>query len=156
MTTFRGLALLTLTFFSISSYCSYPKSLDALLLENNDELQSSGTFIASDEYFYYLGTKSLKEDPLEAEFEFLTNFNDQVSKVLASMCSGHTGSLRNSYRYKLPFSKQLISDNEGTVFIAILSLDKLKQEKLKACAHSFSAAQTKRKAIKAPALHWAV
>ena len=137
MTTFRGFVLLILTLFSIRSYCSDPKSLEALLLENNDELQSSGAFIASNDYFYYLGTKALKEDPLEAEFEFLINFNEQVSKVLASMCSGHNASLRNSYHYKLPFSKQLILDNEGTVFIAILSLDKLKQEKPKACAHGF-------------------
>jgi hypothetical protein len=153
MTTFRGFVLLILTLFSIRSYCSDPKSLEALLLENNDELQSSGAFIASDDYFYYLGTKALKEDPLEAEFEFLINFNDQVSKVFTSMCSEHNLSLRSSYRYKLPFSKQLILDNEGTTFVAILSLDKLKREKSKACSHVFSATEARRKRIKISELH---
>jgi len=133
MTTFRNLMLLILSVFPISSFSSNPKSLETLLRENHNELELLGSFTEFDSTFYYLGIKSLKENSSDSEFEFLMGFQEGVSEILSALCKKSGSSLRPSYRYQIPFSKNVIPDSDGKTFIAILTAQAVDRETPTAC-----------------------
>jgi len=133
MTIFKLFVLLTLTFVTVSSYSYSLKSWDTLVSEHQKALDSKGYFVDSDRGHYYVGLKSLQEDSLETEFEFLLQFEDRVSSILSGLCDDLNLSLPPSYLFNLPFSKNIVEDDFGTLFIATLRKNVLRDEAILVC-----------------------
>ncbi len=133
MTTSKLLWLLALNLISVSSYSSDPIPWDDLLLENQRSLVAPGYFVSSDDHFYYLGFKSGQQDSLDAEFEFLLAFQDQVSDLLANLCEEFQSSLRDSYQFNVPFTKNMVEQTQGLMFVTSVSKKVLRQEARYAC-----------------------
>ena len=125
--------LLGLMFISVSSHTSDPTPWDELLLENQDSLSTAGYFVSADNQFYYLGFKSTQQDSLDAEFEFLLAFQDQVSDLLANLCEESHATLRDSYRFNVPFTKNMVDEPQGLMFVATVNKTALRQEARHAC-----------------------
>ena len=133
MTTSKLSWLLALILISASSYSSDPIPWDELLLQNQRSLLAAGHFVKSDGHFYYLGFKSEQQDSLDAEFEFLLAFEDQVSGLLASLCEKSQSSLLDSFQFKVPFTKYMVEQPQGQMFVAAVSKTALGQEVKSAC-----------------------
>ena len=136
MTTFKLLGLLILALTSFNSYSFDSKSWDTVLLENRDKLDLYNSFVAFDEDFYYLGIKSLEPDSLDAELEFLLTFQDYISAILANLCAESQSSLRESYNFNFSFSKNVVEEIYGSVFIAAVGKQVLMKETKHACTAS--------------------
>lgn len=134
MTTFKRLWLLVWSLISTSSYSSVPIPWDDLLLENQSSLNSVGYFVNADDHFHYLGFKVVQEDSLGAEFEFMLAFQDRISELLAELCVGPRSSLRPSYQFNFSFIKNVVEQDQGTIFITSVSKQVLGQEAKYACA----------------------
>lgn len=133
MTISKLVWLLGLMFISVSSHTSDPTPWDELLLENQHSLSTAGYFVSADNQFYYLGFKSAQQDSLDAEFEFLLVFQDQVSDLLANLCEEFHATLRDSYRFNVPFTKNMVDEPQGLMFVATVNKTALRQEVRHAC-----------------------
>lgn len=88
----------------------------------------------ADDHFHYLGFKVVQEDSLGAEFEFMLAFQDRISELLAELCVGPRSSLRPSYQFNFSFIKNVVEQDQGTIFITSVSKQVLGQEAKYACA----------------------
>ncbi len=134
MTIFKMFGLLALTSVSVSSYSVNVTLWDALVSEHKKALDSKGYFVDSDKSHYYVGLRSAQADSLETEFEFLLQFEERISSVLNGLCIDLGSTLPASYQFSLPFSKNIAEDEDGTLFIASLEKQLLKEEARLVCA----------------------
>jgi len=134
MTTSRSLLMAVLCTVCAASNASDPKAWDVVLTENQQALEEDGQFLTSDEDFHYFGFSFAHLDSITAELEFLLAFQDGVSGLLDKLCQRNNRSLSSEYRFNFPFTKNVVSQDEGDVFVAIVQAQTLRREAFRACA----------------------
>jgi hypothetical protein len=134
MTTSRLLLMAVLATFCAASNAADPKAWDVVLSESQQVLDEDGQFVNSDEHFHYFGFLLAHGDPITAELEFLLAFQDGVSELLDKLCRRNKRSLSSEYRFNFPFTKNVVSQDGGDVFVAIVQAQTLRREAFRACA----------------------
>lgn len=134
MTTSRSLLMAVLCTFCAATNASDPKAWDVVLTENQQVLDEDGKFVNSDEHFHYFGFLFAHGDLRTAELEFLIAFQDGVSELLGKLCRRNKLSLSSEYGFNLPFTKNVVSQDGGDVFVAIVQAETLRREAFRACA----------------------
>lgn len=133
MTIFKVLLMAALsTLCAVADACE-PKAWDVVLTENQQELDTHGHFVASDDNFHYLGFLFVDEDLITAESSFLLAFQDRVFQLLDRLCQSKKRAPTGAYRLNFPFTKNVVSQDSGDVFVATLQTQLLRREAADAC-----------------------
>jgi hypothetical protein len=133
MTTFKMRWILALALFSTISHSSSPKSWDDLILEHRDSFESRGFFVSFDDYYYYLGFAYHQQNILDAEFEFLSSFQDRILDLMSDLCEESQAILSDKYQFNFSFKKNVVEQPQKILFITSVDKKVLSQEAIHAC-----------------------
>jgi hypothetical protein len=133
MTTFKMRWILALAIYSTISHSSTPKSWDDLILEHHYSFKSSGFFVSFDDDYHYLGFSYHQQNMLDAEFEFLSSFQDRISDLMSDLCEESQTILSDKYQFNFSFNKNVVEQPQKILFITSVNKKVLSQEAIHAC-----------------------